>query len=511
MSVLRLELENIKNIKKGIFEIPLEKGLYAITGTNGSGKSTIINCLGRLVVDFSLYSMSYIEPDESPKFSFSYNDNIDTYQLVEEKTYDKKHKIEKTTHRWKLINLEPKVTFNGLFEGSFFYGKRFKDSAKINDFIEMNKNSLPNLLPLDDYIGNNVSKILHNDLDHYKNLVHFGWKKAQQLHFKNDPVFIKYGNNLVSQYCMSSGECLLISLFSFINSILGDKLISVEEKISPILLIIDEIEAALHPSAIKRLMSYFKELTEKYNIVIIISSHSAEVIRQIEPRNLYNVEMEKDGSLVVTNPCYPSYAIRDIYTHVGYDVVILTEDKLAQKFVDNTLNVLKLKDSRLINILPVGGWENVIKLYKDLVCNNYFAPGTLVFCILDGDVLKDTKYKNDYKKDTTPKMFLPIESIEKFLQKIPVETNYKQLRTKLNSYVFNTETIENLYKGFYDGEGDHFIENDSNGKKFYNKILKHLSLKGISEDQLIQQLTEFINECINVKDFQNKLVARLKV
>lgn len=319
---------------------------------------------------------------------------------------------------------------------------------------------------------------------------------------------------------MSSGECLLISLFDFINNVIRDKmtkepefdeddsLVLTEE---PTLLIIDEIEAALHPSSIKRLMEYFQQLAEEYNFMIIISSHSAEVIRQIKPQNLYNIESSSEGTMIVSNPCYPSYAIRDVYTHVGYDVVILTEDVLAQRFVDQALTEMRLKDKRLVNILPVGGWENVIKLYKDLVNNRYFGPTTMIFYILDGDVKEMPEFKSNYRKDRTPKMFLPVPSVEKFLQKIPTDIRYRDLRSKLDSYIFNTETILDLYNAFYTGEQGKKTEDDKDGKNFYNHIVKYLERKGLSEDRFIDQLSSFIIECIDTTAFKEELKTKMTV
>ena len=40
-----MKIRNVKNISKLDFDIPTTKGLYAITGENGSGKSTIISAL----------------------------------------------------------------------------------------------------------------------------------------------------------------------------------------------------------------------------------------------------------------------------------------------------------------------------------------------------------------------------------------------------------------------------------------------------------------------------------
>ncbi len=39
-----MHINNVKSIKSLTFSFPLEKGLYAITGENASGKSTLVAC-----------------------------------------------------------------------------------------------------------------------------------------------------------------------------------------------------------------------------------------------------------------------------------------------------------------------------------------------------------------------------------------------------------------------------------------------------------------------------------
>ncbi len=41
---LNMTIEKIKSIDYLEFDLPIEKGLYAITGQNGSGKSSVVTC-----------------------------------------------------------------------------------------------------------------------------------------------------------------------------------------------------------------------------------------------------------------------------------------------------------------------------------------------------------------------------------------------------------------------------------------------------------------------------------
>lgn len=48
MDTIKMHISHVKCIDDLTFEIPVEKGLYAITGKNGSGKSTIATCAASL-------------------------------------------------------------------------------------------------------------------------------------------------------------------------------------------------------------------------------------------------------------------------------------------------------------------------------------------------------------------------------------------------------------------------------------------------------------------------------
>ena len=162
-----------------------------------------------------------------------------------------------------------------------------------------------------------MSFILHGDLIHYRTLKRLKNKHvAQQLSIKNRPYFINVESHFVSQYRMSSGECLLVSLLHFLyNSIVRRSLPSNQK----VLVLIDELELALHPVAVLRLMDFLKQLVKEHsNLIIYLSSHSPEVIRTISPSELFKVT-NNNGNLTIEANCYPSYLIRDLYSNVSPD------------------------------------------------------------------------------------------------------------------------------------------------------------------------------------------------
>ena len=113
-----------------------------------------------------------------------------------------------------------------------------------------------------------------------------------------------------------------------------------------ILVLIDELELALHPMAVLRLIDFLKQLVVlrlidflkqlvqgHSNLIIYLSSHSPEVIRTMHPSDLYKVN-NIGGKLSIESNCYPSYLIRDLYSNVSPDFLLLVEDELSQLFVN---------------------------------------------------------------------------------------------------------------------------------------------------------------------------------
>ena len=225
--------------------------------------------------------------------------------------------------------------YNGLYEGSLFYGTRFEDSTNVEKMIVSNKITNNEIEDADDYVKQQMSYILHGDLKHYTSLKRIRNKKvAEKLKIKNRPYFISVGDSLISQYKMSSGECLLVSLLHFLYNSIVRRSLPTNQKV---LVIIDELELALHPIAVLRLMDFLKDLINEHpNLVIYLSTHSPEVIKAIPPIDLFKLNND-DGVISIESNCYPSYLIRDLYSNISPDYLLLVEDELSQMVVNNIL------------------------------------------------------------------------------------------------------------------------------------------------------------------------------
>jgi len=498
MNNILITIHNIKGIDTGIIELPIENGLYSIVGNNGCGKSTIMSCLAQTLSKRNLSILKPEDYDDTSYVEFNYNGKNDKWYCE--------------NGFWKSSIFPHTIAFNGTYEGSLFYGLRFKDSKNVDELMESGKIANEYIVTADKYITEKLGEILHNNPEHYNELKRIRNKNiASHLNLKNTPYFYKSQTGLISQYRMSSGECLLVSLLHFIyNSIIRRSLPADR----PILMLIDEIELALHPIAITNLLNLLQALVEKYsNLTIIITSHSPEVIRKIPPKNIYKLERinNKDNNFHIVNPCYPSYAIRDVYTHDGFDYLLLVEDELAKKIIVNSINKLNLNYSRLINVTPVGGWQNVLKLQYELINKNILGVGKTVFSILDGDIQNNVG--KEYK--SLKKLFLPISSIEKYLLEVLISTPNIKIKKEINDKFFNIDSLDQLLNHYTTTELDikkvrgNKFKKDSDGKRLYAVLIKNLEKHMITEDMFINGVYEIIKENVDLSNFNELLRQNL--
>ena len=475
METLGLHIEKIKNIEKMDVTLPFENDIYSFVGSNGCGKSTIMLCLAQLI-KLQLNSLSAGDFSSNSFVQFEYKGLKSkwTYQM----------------EKWHRDGDPLKI--KGLYEGSLFYGTRFQDSSNIEELILSGKLTENKICDADDYIKQHLSFILHNDTIHYNTLKRVKNRfVADSLGISNLPYFIEAHGSIISQYRMSSGECLLISLLHFIyNSIVRIPLPEDEK----ILVLIDELELALHPIAVIRLLGFLKELIRDYpNIIIFLSTHSPEVIKSLEPQKLFKVN-NNNGQITLENNCYPSYLIRDLYSNISPDFLLLVEDPLSQLFVNRMLDKYDLRTSKLIHCVPVGGWQNVLELHDELYRKKILGTNTKIISILDGDVEgKLSKSQNKY-----PHLFLPIQSIEKYLYDVIKNNSNPILRKKINDKFFLVRSLDDIVaeynKNTMEGHAD-------NNKNFYSVLTKELSKIGTDLHTFILGLMDDIETTVDAQLF----------
>lgn len=283
---LNMIINKIKSIGNLEIDLPIERGLYAITGQNGSGKSTLVTCASS--VFFNMPMNDYFgQTDEDAYITFVLDGATRSWSKNEKGKWNKYSSGD--------------MSIKGFYEGSIIFGTRFRNTSfhllKKLDRIESSK-----LKTADEFIRINLGKILHNNNEFYEKLYKINnYETGPDIQFSGDLFYYEKNSRRVSQFHMSTGENLLISVLNSINMRNSDR----ASLSKPCILFLDEIELALHPSSLKRLLAFLQQMSKQFNYAIYFSTHSIELIGSIKPENIFFVERHADGSTEILNPCYP--------------------------------------------------------------------------------------------------------------------------------------------------------------------------------------------------------------
>ena len=471
-----MKIRNVKSINELVFEFPLEAGIYAITGENGSGKSTLISCASTV-----FYSMPMNEFFGRPS-----NASIEFYLEGASRKWECNGKT------WSQESSKDKMRLNGFYEGSIIFGNRFKDTrmSVINDLDHLTEDDL---YPAGEFVCKNLGLILRNDADYYKELFVVKREVAQKKGLTRAMFCYKLkSGELISQPRMSTGENLLLSILKSLE-ILYEKRTKHNDG-RPCIVFLDEIELALHSSALRRLIVFLKEISKEIELPIFFSTHSLELLREIKAQNIYYLSNLFNNTIMVTNPCYPAYATRNLYGDDGYgnDMVILVEDDLAKIIIEKILIEKRIAQNIRIKVLPTGGWTNTITMAYDVTTSNLLQKGTKLAVVLDRDIKNDVPtFISNHKQYSGIKIdYLPISSLEKYLKLNLLLNTNKDFFALLDTYLFQKRPLTEVLKQ-YNKEND---EEDNDGKSLYGQLLNEVRSMRKDREDLVDIVVKYILE-----------------
>lgn len=484
---LEMSIKNIKAIRELTLRLPLEKGLYAITGENATGKSTITMCAASLFYHFDT-KQYFGMVTENSSIAFNLDGQTQVY------SYDSAGNMFK----------KGRITIKGFFEGSLIFGNRFRNTSydtvrKLDAIIDTD------LEPANDFIRENLGLILCNDKTYYKDLYRLKRGLQNKYRLGGTPFFYVRDGMRIHQAHMSTGENLLLSILHSIKMRIDDR----GDITTPCLILLDEIELALHASSLRRLVSLLDDIANKYNIAFYFSTHSIELIRDIKPERIFYIQKYIDNSIDVLTPCYPAFATKNLYdSNMGYDDIILVEDDLARSIVHNILRDHSLLNNKLVCVLPCGGWQNVLRLANDILQSNLLGANSKVIIILDGDVQQEVEpflLQNNITLNT-PLNYLPVPSLEKYLKNKLYDQVDQKLTQELDNYIFQKVGLRHIMLD-YKNNGP-YKKNDANGKELFDDLAAELSSNGKSREYLIDIVIRYMNA--NESQRVNKIVTFLK-
>ena len=159
----------------------------------------------------------------------------------------------------------------------------------------------------------------------------------------------------LSQFHQGAGEDSTLDLFRTLQGVPNNSL-----------LLIDEVEASLHPRAQRRLVRFLLWLARQRRIQIILTTHSPYVLQEL-PQEARILLLPGPQGLSVVYGVSPEFAMSRLDDEVHPDVHIFVEDReseiLLREILASSANSAELL--RRIEINPVGP-SNVVALLGSL-------------------------------------------------------------------------------------------------------------------------------------------------
>lgn len=177
----------------------------------------------------------------------------------------------------------------------------------------------------------------------------------------------------VSQFHQGAGEDATLDLFKVLQQIPDYSL-----------LLIDEVEASLHPKAQRRLIHFLLRLCRTKRLQIILSTHSPYVLDELPLEARVLLLPGRDGLEVIYGSS-TEFALTRLDDRVHPELTIFVEDKVAEVVLREIIASHQNGGDVLqrIQITPVGP-ENVVQLLGRLAVQGKLPYRSMA--VVDGDV-----------------------------------------------------------------------------------------------------------------------------
>ncbi|WP_218186311.1 ATP-dependent endonuclease [Pseudomonas sp. NBRC 111119] len=391
----RIIIENLRHISKLTFEIP-KPGVWLLTGPNGTGKSSVLGCLRRIgyknafPVHFPASRKSdQLDSNEGASISYETADGTVSYKYK--------------TERW-----VPTPKSHGHLLETLKYPEVLFIAADA-DRIEPRK---------EDVVPRKV-KPASAQIIQAANVI-FGTRKFDNLKVINvsqgvTPAFLlelpvqpKAAKKYYSEKNLSLGELCILKLLRKLAACKKGAMI-----------LIDEIELALHPTAQSELLKYLVGISKEKSLTVVVSTHSATLIKQSSRHNILYLQVAGSGEISCSVGCYPTYVLGAMASQEEFaaDVIVYVEDEaakivvnqFARRYLADAFNGHDLMPG--VQAIAVGGFTNVLRFY---VQQKPLLPAvTRAYVMLDADAEEslDGAQKDDivriYKSESASISFLP--------------------------------------------------------------------------------------------------------
>lgn len=397
----KIKIRNLKGIKHFDYELP-GAGLHLLSGANGSGKTTLLACLRRIghrnafPVHFPTSTQSaQLDDYSAATIEYSLNNRSVIYGY--------------RTERW-----TPRPRRNASLVQDFGYpnviyagavAERITPSAQ--DFTPARVRAAAPKLIAD---MNQVFETSKFDQLKVVNLTRGAGNQAYLLRIgRGNPAKYHTEKNF------GLGELCILKL-----------MLSLQDCPNNSLILIDELEMALHPMAQIKFVEYLKGISRDKNLTTIVSTHSASLIKYFGREHLSFLVKDGNKTIILKN-CFPTYALGQL----GFgeerapDYLIYVEDKAARRVSEMLWQSLiadrlgnRAAFAPTVHFVEIGGINNVLNMITN--GGGLVPEQTDIYALLDADA-KDETLQNaiDNNDLRTQKLFADCDAQLKYLPWTP--------------------------------------------------------------------------------------------
>ncbi|MCE6074869.1 AAA family ATPase [Agrobacterium vitis] len=469
-----IEIRNLRNIQHLKFLIP-DRGVWLLTGANGAGKTSLLACIRRLgsANAFPVHFPTSLRSDRLDNHSTG----TVTYEINGSKV-EYAYRGERWTPR-------PRSAAN-LFE-NFGYASITYIGATADRITPRPE----------DFDTHQVKAVASQILTAANQIFQTDkFTKLRSINLSrgtgNDAFVLALGTTpqtYHSEKHFSLGELCVLKLLRLLKDVPNNSMI-----------IVDELEMALHPRAQVELLHFLEQEAKKKSLTVIFSTHSVTLLKTIKHQHIIYLEKQEGGIINPVVGCFPTYAIGNIAADEETlpDIMLYVEDLFARDFLNAFYDLFvneKYADPTLrpsAKIVPVGGFNEVVGF---LDRNRSVLPNSVKqMAVLDQDVAKETikqwQNSNNHAKLTKHTelqkyiAFLPFTPEVGFMDYANINAaNFEQkLRERYSDNQLHVQSILAGYDKSLTGSAQRQA-----AKKSINQLMDYLKTRTQGTDEVVRE------------------------
>ena len=366
-----ISIQGLRNIETLNFDMPGE-GVWLLSGLNGAGKSTLLACIRRIgsANAFPIHFPSSLQSDALDNFSAAR-----IIFRIEGEEVEYAYRGERWT---------PRPRRNSKLLNRFGYQSVIYVGATADRITPRPEDFRPRRVR---YASNQIIAAANRVFETEKfnelrtvNLARGVGNQAFVLRVSPPP-----HSQFHSEKQFSTGELCILKLIRALHECPDRSLV-----------LIDELELALHARVQIQLFHYLVEIANQKHLTVLFSTHSVSLLKSVPRKYLIFLQRDQNTVTAITG-CFPTYAIGNISLgeERAPDRAIYVEDDVATYIVE-ALVKLSLQNNFAnqpylfpsVKVVPIGGFENVVRFLDRH--DELFPLQTQPYALLDADVKDET-------------------------------------------------------------------------------------------------------------------------